>query len=112
MRTVRHTGGRAGREPAAEMRAAPTIVEAVKLAEAYLDRHGVESPRLNAEFLLAWILGCTRIDLYLRFDERLDGGARERYREGLKRRAGHYPLQYITGEVEFYSLSFAVREGG
>ncbi len=90
---------------------APAVMEAVKLAEAYLAGHGIESPRLNAEHLLAWILGCTRLDLYLRFDERLSDDARIRFREHLKRRARHYPLQYITGSVEFFSLAFTVREG-
>ncbi len=114
MKATRRTGNRrsaAGRRETTAVRAAPTIVEAVKLAASYLDGHGIEPSRLNAELLLAWILGCTRLDLYLRFDERLDDGARDRYREALKRRACHCPLQYITGEVEFYSLSFAVREG-
>jgi release factor glutamine methyltransferase len=90
---------------------APAVMEAVKLAEAYLAGHGIESPRLNAEHLLAWILGCTRLDLYLRFDDRLSDDVRTRFRENLKRRARHYPLQYITGAVEFFSLPFTVREG-
>lgn len=114
MEIIRRTGNRrpaAGGREAPAVRGAPTIVEAVKLAASYLGRHGIESSRLNAELLLAWILGCTRLDLYLRFDDSLDDGARDRYREALKRRARRYPLQYITGEVLFYSLSFAVREG-
>ncbi len=114
MKPTRQTGNRrpaAGKREAAAERGAPTIVEAVKLAASYLGRHGIESSRLNAELLLAWVLGCSRLDLYLRFDARLDDGARGRYRDALKRRSRHYPLQYITGETEFYSLLFAVREG-
>jgi release factor glutamine methyltransferase len=114
MKPTRQTGSRhtaAGRREAAADCGAPTIVEAVKLAASYLGQNGIEQSRLNAELLLAWVLECTRLDLYLRFDERLGDGAREEYREALKKRARHYPLQYITGEVEFYSLSFSVREG-
>lgn len=88
-----------------------TIVEAVKLAEGYLDSRGVSSPRLSAELILSHILGCRRLDLYLRFDERLKGEILERYREALKKRARHYPVQYITGEVEFFSLPFKLVEG-
>jgi release factor glutamine methyltransferase len=83
----------------------------VKLAAAYLDRKGIESPRLNAELLLSHILGCSRLDLYLRFDERLDDKERTRYRNDLQQRARRYPLQFITGKIEFYSLPFGVREG-
>jgi release factor glutamine methyltransferase len=89
----------------------PTIIEVLQPAADYLARNGIESPRLNAELLLAWVLGCSRLDLYLRFDERLSDEHRTRYRLGLKQRAGHRPLQLITGEVEFFSLPFRTREG-
>lgn len=87
------------------------VIEVLRLAEGYLARHEIESPRLDAEHLLAGIMGCTRLDLYLRFDERLDGDTLSLFRENLKRRALHFPLQYIVGEVEFFSLPFCIREG-
>ncbi|HSG29720.1 MAG TPA: peptide chain release factor N(5)-glutamine methyltransferase [Candidatus Krumholzibacterium sp.] len=89
----------------------PTVMEAVRLSEGYLQKHGVDSPRLSAEHLLARALRCSRLDLYLRFEEGLGEDTLERYRADLKRRAAHYPLQYITGETEFYSLPFRVSEG-
>lgn len=88
----------------------PTVIEAVKLSEGYLQKHGVESARLSAEHLLAKVLGCSRLDLYLRFEEVLDEPVLEKYRGDLKKRAGHYPLQYLLGEVDFLDLSFRVRE--
>ena len=54
------------------MEKTPTVMEAVRLSEGYLQKHGVESPRLSAEHLLAKALRCSRLDLYLRFGERLE----------------------------------------
>ena len=93
------------------MNAGPNVLEAVRLSEEYLRSRGVESPRLNAEHLLANRLGCSRLDLYLRFEEEVAGRALDLYRDDLKRRGARYPLQYILGEVEFCSLPFEVREG-
>ena len=87
------------------------VMEALRLAEGYLSRHGVESPRLSAEHLLARRMGCSRLDLYLRFDHELVDDVLAPYREDLKTRSTRYPLQYILGEVEFMSLPFRVREG-
>ena len=88
------------------------VMEALRLAEGYLSRHGVESPRLSAEHLLARRMGCSRLDLYLRFDHELvDGRARSVPRGSQDRAPRAIPLQYILGEVEFMSLPFRVREG-
>ena len=87
------------------------IVETIKLASNYLEGKGVPSPRLNAELLLAKALGCSRLDLYLRFDEVPLSEAMERFKSDLRLRAKRYPIQYITGSVEFYSLPFKIIEG-
>jgi release factor glutamine methyltransferase len=87
------------------------VLEALRLAEGYLAGRGVESARLSAEHLLAKRLDCSRLDLYLRFDRDLATDVLGRYREDLKLRGTHYPLQYILGEIEFMSLPFRVREG-
>ena len=87
------------------------LIETVRRAEGYLRKRDVDAPRLSAELLLSNLLGCTRLDLYMRFDEKLGEETLSAYRRILKRRAEHYPLQYLVGSVEFYSLPFAVREG-
>lgn len=89
----------------------PTIVEAIGLAETYLARNGVPSARTNAEHLLADGIGCSRLDLYLRFDQRVEPGVLSAVREKLRLRATRYPLQYLLGGVEFFSLPFGVQEG-
>jgi len=89
----------------------PKVIDAVKLSEEYLAKYGVESPRLSAEHLLAKAMDCTRMDLYLDFDAILDDRVLAVYREDLLKRSKHYPLQYILGETEFFSIPFRVREG-
>ncbi|MBU8921995.1 MAG: peptide chain release factor N(5)-glutamine methyltransferase [Bacteroidales bacterium] len=93
------------------MASTPTVMEAVSMSEGYLQKHGVESPRLSAEHLLARALDCSRLDLYLRFEENLEEKTLKAYRKDLKKRASHYPLQYILGETEFFSLPFRMSEG-
>jgi release factor glutamine methyltransferase len=74
----------------------------------YLKGHGSESPRLDAEVLLAEALGCQRIDLYTRFEELPADDARATFRELVRRRAEGTPVAYLVGRREFYSLSFRV----
>jgi release factor glutamine methyltransferase len=83
-----------------------TVLEAINLSTDYLNKKGIESSRLNAEMLLANILKCKRIDLYLSFDRPLNENEVTAYREFIRRRSGFEPLQYITGNVEFYGLKF------
>jgi release factor glutamine methyltransferase len=85
-----------------------TVLEAINLSAEYLKKKGIESPKLNAELLLASVLKCKRIDLYLTFDRPLKDDETQNYRELLKRRAGFEPLQYILGTVEFYGMTFKV----
>ncbi len=74
----------------------------------YLKGHGSESPRLDAEVLLAHVLGRQRIELYTAFDEAPDEEARAAFRELVRRRAEGMPVAYLVGHREFYSLSFHV----
>lgn len=85
-----------------------TVLEAIRLTTEFFEKKGIESPRTNAEILLAHILKCKRLDLYLAFDKPLKEDEVLLYREYLKRRAANEPLQYIIGEVEFYGMPFKV----
>lgn len=85
-----------------------TVLEALNLSTEYLNKKGVESARLNAELMLAHILNCKRLELYLMFDRPLDESELTAYREFLARRAKREPLQYILGEVEFYNIKLKV----
>lgn len=85
-----------------------TVLESIKLSTEYLEKKGVESPRINAELLLADILNCKRLDLYISFDRPLTPEEIIKYRSYLKRRGEFEPYQYIVGKVEFYGLPFEV----
>lgn len=85
-----------------------TVLEALNLSTEYLSKKGIESARLNAELMLAHILNCKRLQLYLMFDKPLDENELSVYREFLVRRAKREPLQYILGEVEFYNIKLKV----
>ncbi len=87
-----------------------TVLESIKLSTEYLQNKGIESPRINAELLLANILNCKRLDLYLKFDQPLRKDEIRIYREFIKRRGKFEPLQYIIGSVEFYGLEFKVNK--
>jgi len=71
----------------------------------------VESPRLDAEVLLAEALGCKRIDLYARFDEVPKPDVRDAFKALVKKRGDDEPVAYLVGRKEFYSLEFAVEPG-
>jgi release factor glutamine methyltransferase len=74
----------------------------------FLRGRGAESPRLDAEVLLAHALGCPRIQLYTTFDDQPPEAARQKFREFVRQRAGGMPVAYLVGRREFYSLSFRV----
>jgi release factor glutamine methyltransferase len=74
----------------------------------YLKQHGADSPRLDAEVLLAESRGCKRIELYTKFEEVADDVTRTKFRELVKQRAEGKPVAYLVGRREFYSLSFRV----
>jgi len=74
----------------------------------YLKSHGSNTPRLDAELLLAHACSCERIQLYTRYEEIVDESVRSRFRDLVKRRAEGMPVAYLLGRREFYSLNFAV----
>ena len=85
-----------------------TVLESLKLSAEYLEKKNIEAPRINAELLLAHVLKCKRLDLYLSFERPLSDEEKNAYRELLKRRGMYEPLQYITGMVEFFGLNIKV----
>lgn len=86
----------------------PNVLELIRLSTDFLSKKGIESPRLNAELLLADILKCKRLDLYLAFEKPLKTNEVDLYREYILRRSKFEPLQYILGKVEFYGIEIKV----
>lgn len=81
-----------------------TTGEALAAGAAYLGRKGIESPRLDAELILAHALGLSRLELYTGHDRPLNEGERLAARELLARRAAREPLAYVLGEWGFRRL--------
>ena len=88
-----------------------TIRELIQVTSEYLDGKGVESAKLNAERLLADVLGMSRIELFFQHDRPVLGDELDRFRDLVRRRAQGQPLQQILGETEFYSRVFKVKPG-
>lgn len=78
-----------------------TVLEVLKSTTVYFQKRNIDSARLNAEHLLAYVTGRKRIDLYLEFERRLSESELTPLRELVKRRGAGEPLQHLLGTVEF-----------
>jgi release factor glutamine methyltransferase len=85
-----------------------TVLRLLTWTTDYLKSNGSDSPRLDAEVLLAHARGCERIMLYAAFDQIVDDETRGQFRDLVKRRAAGEPVAYLIGRREFYSLNFRV----
>ncbi|MEW6272718.1 MAG: peptide chain release factor N(5)-glutamine methyltransferase [Thermodesulfobacteriota bacterium] len=85
-----------------------TVGEVLAEAAARLAAAGDETARLDAEVLLAHVLGGTRSTLIVRRDVALEADEAARFAELVARRAAGQPVAYLTGEREFHSLALAV----
>jgi release factor glutamine methyltransferase len=75
----------------------------------HFEAKGIETPRLDAELLLAFALGCDRLRLYLEFEKPVTAEERARFRALVRRRGDErVPVAYLTGTREFWSLALAV----
>ncbi|HET6637157.1 MAG TPA: peptide chain release factor N(5)-glutamine methyltransferase [Gemmatimonadota bacterium] len=85
-----------------------SVLAILRTTTSFLEERGVSEPRLSAEHLLADVLDCRRLDLYLRFDRPLSPDEVESYRSRVRRRLAGEPVQYITGVAGFRGLELAV----
>lgn len=87
------------------------LVDVLTRAEAWLRRRGVESPRLDAELLLAHVLGMERLQLYLAHDRPMSREELDALRPLLARRGQREPMAWILGHAGFHAIDLEVHPG-
>lgn len=86
-------------------------MELLNKSSEYLKKYGVPSPKLDAEYIFAHVLGVSRVVLTLNFNKKIEEDAKNRIRELIMARGKQRkPLQYILGEWEFFGYPFKVDE--
>ncbi|MBI2472985.1 peptide chain release factor N(5)-glutamine methyltransferase [Candidatus Uhrbacteria bacterium] len=85
-----------------------TIMEALQWANNKLRKSNVDSPMLDAEILLAFVLEISKAKLFSRFNEPLKTHHHERFCELVSRRASREPVAYLIGKKAFYGREFEV----
>ena len=85
-----------------------TVGKIIDWTTGHLKRHGSDTPRLEAEILLAHARNCPRIQLYVHYNELLSDAERAAMRDLVKRRAQAEPVAYLVGHREFFGLDFRV----
>src|SRR5437763_13018331 len=85
-----------------------TLLDVLKSTTGYFQKHKIESPRLNAEHLIAHVLKISRLEVYLEFESKFNEQELSQLREFVKRRAQGEPLQHLLGTVEFCGQTFSI----
>lgn len=85
-----------------------TVIDVLRRAQGYLAGRGVDSPRLDAELLLADVLACDRLALYTGFDRPLTLAETDGYRRAIARRGHREPVAYIVGSRGFRNITLRV----
>ena len=84
------------------------LKQAIDAANEFFLKNDVPSPRLNAELLMMFVLGCDRAYLYAHPERPLTTEEQSRYDDVIRERARGCPTQYIIGHQEFWGLDLIV----
>ena len=95
-------------DPEALLASQPPVRLALELGATVLHDAGIADARLDAEWLLAEVLGVSRGRLVLHGQERLEPSTAARYVQWLRRRVARVPLQHIVGTQAFRGVSLTV----
>jgi release factor glutamine methyltransferase len=88
-----------------------TVLEVRDKTVAYFEKAGIESPKNEAERMMAETLGIKRLELFLNYGKPLSEDELESLRERIRRRAKREPLQYILGYWDFHDIRLQVQPG-
>ena len=84
------------------------IIDLIGWGTGHFTEKGIENARREMEWLLCNVLGCARIDLYLKFENILKASELNKLRTMVKRRVAGEPFQHIIGKAPFYGRDFIV----
>lgn len=82
------------------------MLDCMESGTQYLENRGIDDARSNMQWLMASLLGLSRIELYQQFDRPMSEDDLAPLRETLKKRGEGVPLQHILGTVEFLRREF------
>jgi release factor glutamine methyltransferase len=85
-----------------------TIGSLVKWATDDFRTRGIENPRLDAEVIVAFVLGIDRTRVIIESQRPLEAGELVKLRDLVKRRRSREPVAYLRGHREFYGRPFIV----
>jgi release factor glutamine methyltransferase len=86
-----------------------TVLDLLRWTTQHFAERGIETPRLDAECLLAFALDCDRLRLYVDYEKPVEEAERARFRELVRERGGdRVPVALLTGRREFWSLPLRV----
>ena len=85
-----------------------TIRRLLQVTSEWFERKSIGSARLDAEVLLAHVLGVDRLRLYIDMERPLMAQELSSYRELVRRRGHHEPVADLVGQKEFYGRPFIV----
>lgn len=85
-----------------------TITEILKQMTDRLSAVGIDTANLDARVLLAEVLGCKPLDLFLDPDKELTADQQDRLEQYVDARLARQPVSQILGEKEFWSLTFKI----
>ena len=86
------------------------VIDLINWGEDYFKKNEFENPKLEIEWLLCDLLNYKRVDLYVNFEEIVSSAKLAVLRKWIKKRLNRMPLQYITGNTEFYGNKFFLNE--
>lgn len=85
-----------------------TALGLTRVAAGHLREKGFDDARLEAELLMAGVLGIDRLQVYLQHDRPLTPDEVGLFRDAVRRRLRHEPVQYIVGTVGFREIELKV----
>lgn len=87
-----------------------TVEDIFRLTLPLFEKHGILRPKYSLEILLAHVLNCSRLNIYLSYHKPLLENELEKLRDLIKQRARGVPVEYIVGEVDFCDVKLQVNQ--